>query len=69
MAAGRDDKRFPESYRAVSNDNEKQEEKETHLENRELCQREHTRRHVDEAVVVQLNERAIMREIRQLKCV
>jgi hypothetical protein len=58
MAAGRDDKRFEVSYRRVSNDNEEtKEENETHFENREPCQREHTRRHVDEAVVVELNEK------------
>jgi uncharacterized protein YqcC (DUF446 family) len=64
MAAGTDDKRFPQSCRGVSNDNAKQkEENETHVENVDVCQREHTRWHVDEAVAAQLNakERECMR--------
>jgi hypothetical protein len=58
MAAGKDDKRFERSCRGVINDNEetKGREPDSHAEKVELCQREHTRWHVDEAVVVKLNE-------------
>jgi hypothetical protein len=56
MAAGTDDKRFEASCRGVSNDNDETRTK-THVEVVELCQREHTRWHVDEAVAIQLSEK------------
>jgi hypothetical protein len=59
MPADTDDKRFEESYRGVSRTTTKKqkEENETHVEEIELCQREHTRWHVDEAVLVELREK------------
>jgi hypothetical protein len=60
MAAGRDDRRQA-VHRELKKSQQRQEKKqhdenETHVENRELCRREHTRWHFDETVLDQLNE-------------